>query len=181
MDIQEDAQPTVLKFQSVRLRSLAVSPVFYDWQSYRYNSNNKAILKKIFWNIIQNVHFSVFSCVFSIYAFFLSDLHALFVKDERPESGRKQLTPAKWHLTANIYRTAWAYLQQKNEAYGVNSWEQPWAKSLLLSESIWRATWPFGLCMRIRLLWLDEFDNETAHFLIRAIGCVFQWRSQNMA
>ena len=37
MDIQEDAQPTVLKFQSVRLRSLAVSPVFYDWQSYRYN------------------------------------------------------------------------------------------------------------------------------------------------
>lgn len=78
MDIQEDAQPTVLKFQSVRLRSLAVSPVFYDWQSYRYNSNNKAILKKIFWNIIQNIHFSVFSCVFSIYAFFFEWLTRSF-------------------------------------------------------------------------------------------------------
>ena len=78
MDIQEEAQPTVLKFQSVRLRSLAVSPVFYDWQSYRYNSNNKAILKKIFWNIIQNVHFSVFSCVFSIYAIFFEWLTRSF-------------------------------------------------------------------------------------------------------
>ena len=181
MDIQEDAQPTVLKFQSVRLRSLAVSPVFYDWQSYRYNSNNKAILKKIFWNIIQNVHFPVFSCVFSIYAFFWVT-YTLFLWKM---SGLKA-AESSWHLQNDIWQqTSIEQLglicNKKNGAYGVNSWEQPWAKSLLLSKSIWRATWPLGLCMRIRLLWLDEFDNETAHFLIRAIGCVFQWRSQNMA
>lgn len=63
--------------------------------------------------------FLYFLVFFPFMQFFLSDLHALFVKDERPESGRKQLTPAKWHLTANIYRTAWAYLQQKK--WGIRS------------------------------------------------------------
>ena len=40
-------------------------------------------------------NFLYFLVYFPFMHFYLSELHALFVKDERPESGRKQLTPAK--------------------------------------------------------------------------------------